>query len=91
MSITIQTLYGTFDEKQLKELKGAINEICDELTKIEGMNEYIADICDVTHQSLGLPKKVVKKLAMLKHKQNLAQVIAESNELESLSEAIGKV
>mgnify|MGYP003349445914 FL=1 len=91
MSITIQTLYGTFDEKQLKELKSAINEIDAELTKIEGMNEYIADICDVTHQSLGLPKKVVKKLAMLKHKQNLAQVIAESNELESLSEAIGKV
>lgn len=91
MSITIQTLYGTFDEKQLKELKSAINEICDELTKIEGMNEYIADICDVTHQSLGLPKKVVKKLAISKHKQNLAQVVAENNELESLYEAIGKV
>ena len=91
MSITIQTLYGTFDEKQLKELKSAINEICDEMTKIDGMNEYISDICDVTHQSLGLPKKVVKKLAVTKHKQNLAQVIAEHNELESLADAIGKV
>ena len=91
MSISIQTLYGTFDEKQLKELKSAINEICDEMTKIDGMNEYISDICDVTHQSLGLPKKVVKKLAVTKHKQNLAQVIAEHNELESLADAIGKV
>jgi len=91
MSITIQTLYGTFDEKQLKELKSAINEICDEMTKIDGMNEYISDICDVTHQNLGLPKKVVKKLAVTKHKQNLAQVIAEHNELESLADAIGKV
>lgn len=91
MSITVQTLYGTFDEKQLKELKSAINEICDEMTKIDGMNEYISDICDVTHQSLGLPKKVVKKLAVTKHKQNLAQVIAEHNELESLADAIGKV
>ena len=90
MSITIQTLYGTFDEKQLKELKGAINEICDELTKIEGMNEYIADICDVTHQNLGLPKKVIKKLAVSKHKQNLSQVVAENNELESLYEEIGR-
>lgn len=91
MSITIQTLYGTFDEKQLKELKSAINEICDEMTKIDDMNSYIADVCDVTHQNLGLPKKVVKKLAVTKHKQNLAQVIAESNELESLAEAISKV
>jgi hypothetical protein len=91
MSITVQTLYGTFDEKQLRELKGAINEICDEFTKIDGMNEYIADICEVTHNSLGLPKKVIKKLAVSKHKQNLAQVVAEHNELESLSEAIGKV
>lgn len=91
MSITVQTLYGTFDEKQLKELKSAINEICDEMTKIDDMNSYIADVCDVTHQNLGLPKKVVKKLAVTKHKQNLAQVVAESNELESLAEAISKV
>jgi stalled ribosome rescue protein Dom34 len=91
MSITIQTLYGTFDEKQLKELKSAINEIDAEMTKIDGLNEYIADICDVTHQSIGIPKKVVKKLALSKHKQNLAQVVAESNELESLYEAISKV
>lgn len=91
MSITVQTLYGTFDEKQLRELKSAINEIDAELTKIEGLNEYISDICDVTHQSLGLPKKVIKKLAVTKHKQNLAQVVAEHNELESLADAIGKV
>ena len=41
MSVTIQTLYGTFDEKQLKELKSAINEIDAEMTKIDGLNEYI--------------------------------------------------
>ena len=35
--------------------------------------------------------KIVKKLAVSKHKQNLAQVVAENNELESLYEAIGKV
>lgn len=91
MSITIQTLYGTFDEKQLKELKSAINEIDAEMTKIDGLNEYIADICEVTHQNIGIPKKVIKKLAVSKHKQNLAQVVAENNELESLYEAIGKV
>jgi methyl-accepting chemotaxis protein len=91
MSISIQTLYGSFDEKQLKELKSAVDEICDQMTKIDGMNEYISDICDVTHQNLGLPKKVVKKLAVSKHKQNLSQVVAESNELESLYEAISKV
>ena len=82
---------GTFDEKQLKELKSAINEIDTEMSKIDGLNEYIADICEVTHQSLGIPKKIVKKLAVSKHKQNLAQVVAEHNELESLFEAIDKV
>lgn len=91
MSITIQTLYGTFDEKQLKELKSAINEIDAEMSKIDGLNEYIADICEVTHQNLGIPKKVVKKLAVSKHKQNLAQVVAEHNELESLYEALSQV
>mgnify|MGYP003347073659 CR=1 FL=1 len=69
----------------------SIEVVCDQFTKIDGMNEYIADICDVTHQNLGLPKKVVKKLAVSKHKQNLSQVVAENNELESLYEAISKV
>lgn len=91
MSVTIQTLYGTFDEKQLRELKSAINEIDAEMTKIDGLNEYISDICEVTHQNIGIPKKVIKKLSVSKHKQNLAQVVAESNELESLYEAINKV
>lgn len=91
MSITIQTLYGTFDEKQLKELKSAINEIDAEMSKIDSINEYIADVCEVSHQNLGIPKKVVKKLAVSKHKQNLAQVVAENNELESLYEAINSV
>ena len=91
MSVTIQTLYGTFDEKQLKELKSAINEIDAEMSKIDGLNEYISDICEVTHQNLGIPKKIVKKLAVSKHKQNLAQVVAEHNELESLAEAINRV
>lgn len=91
MSITIHTLYGTFDEKQLKELKSAINEIDVEMTKIDDLNAYITDICDVTHQNLGIPKKIVKKLAVSKHKQNLAQAVAEHNELESLFEAIDKV
>ena len=91
MSISIQTLYGTFDEKQLKELKSAINEIDAEMSKIDSINEYIADVCEVSHQNLGIPKKVVKKLAVSKHKQNLAQVVAENNELESLYEAINSV
>ena len=73
MSVTIQTLYGTFDEKQLKELKSAINEIDAEMTKIDGLNEYISDICEVTHQNLGIPKKIVKKLAVSKHKQKIGR------------------
>jgi len=91
MSVTVQTLFGTFDEKQLRELKSAINEIDAEMTKIEGLNEYISDICDVTHQNLGIPKKIVKKLAISQHKQNLAQVVAEHNELEALLDSINKV
>ena len=38
MSVTIQTLYGTFDEKQLKELKSAINEIDAEDRKSTRLN-----------------------------------------------------
>lgn len=91
MSVTVQTLFGTFGEKELKQLKDAVSEINDEMRKIDDANVYISDIVDVAHQNLGIPKKIVKKLAVAQHKQNLSQIATEHNELEALLESINKV
>ena len=41
---TIQTLFGTFDEKQLKELKGAITEINEYQNSIKVKQNQIKEI-----------------------------------------------
>ena len=44
MSTTIQTIYGTLDEKQLKELKGALEEINNYFNEIEHRQKLIKEI-----------------------------------------------
>jgi hypothetical protein len=44
---TVQTLFGTFDDKQLKELKGAISEINEHMFNIKQKQNQIKEIVDV--------------------------------------------
>jgi len=46
--ITVQTLFGNFNEEQLKTLKDAISEINSSMSKIDSENEAIKDIVDGT-------------------------------------------
>lgn len=91
MSLTIQTIYGTLDEKQLKELKGAIEEINNYLNEIEQRQKLIKEILDVTQGNTGIPKKVTSRLAKVYHKQSFQQEVDEHKEFESLFESITEI
>ena len=60
---TIQTLFGTFDDKQLKELLGAITEINEHQYHIKVKQNQIKEIVDVTFDNLKIPKKLIKRMA----------------------------
>lgn len=91
MSVTIQTIYGTLDEKQLKELKGSIEEINNYLNEIEHRQKMIKEILDVTFDNTGIPKKVTSRLAKVYHKQSFQQESEEYKEFESLFETITEI
>ena len=91
MSLSIQTIYGTLDEKQLKELKGAIEEINNYLNEIEQRQKLIKEILEVTQTNTGIPKKVTSRLAKVYHKQSFQQEVEEYKEFESLFESITEV
>lgn len=91
MSLTIQTVYGTLDEKQLKELKGAIEEINNYMHEIEHRQKLIKEIVDLTSDNTKLPKKIVSRMAKVYHKQSFQEEVAANKEFESLFEGITEV
>lgn len=91
MSITIQTLYGTFDEQQLKQLKGSIDEINEYALSIKQKQNMIKEIVDVTFDNLKIPKKIIKKMAKVQLNQSLQSEVVEFKEFEALIEGIAEV
>lgn len=88
---TIQTLFGTFDDKQLKELKGAITEINEHMYNIKIKQNQIKEIVDVTFDNLKIPKKIIKRMAKVYMNQSLQEEVAEFKEFEALFEGITEV
>ena len=88
---SVQTLNGTLDETQLKALKGAIDEINVAFQQIEFQNNAIKDIVDATYDSLGVSKKLIKRMAKVYYNQSIQTEIDEFKDFEALFEAITKV
>ena len=91
MSITVQTLFGTFDEKELKALKGCITEMVECMQKINSEKELLKDIVDTSYDKFKIPKKIIKKMANVQYKQSFQELVSENNEFEALFEGINEV
>ena len=91
MSLSIQTIYGTLDTKQLKELKGAIEEINNYFSEIEYKQKLIKEILDVSADNSKIPKKIIARMAKVYHKQSFQEEVAQHKEFESLFEGITEV
>jgi hypothetical protein len=87
----VQTLYGTFDEKQLRALKGYIEEMVVCMTRIKSTSQSMADILSLAHDELKIPKKIIRKMAKVQYNQSLPIEIAEFKEFEALIESIKDV
>lgn len=88
---TVQTLFGTFNDEQLKALKGAIEEINHSMNLIDVQNTQIKDIVNATYDSLKIPKKIIKRMAKVYYNQSLQTEVAEFKEFEALFEGITEV
>jgi hypothetical protein len=87
----IQTLFGTFNDEQIKSLKGAIDEMIIVMQKQDSLKVEMKDIVDATYDSLKLPKKILKKMARVQYKQSFQEEVAENKEFEVLYEGITEV
>jgi hypothetical protein len=87
----VTTLYGTFDEKQLKALKGYIEEIGVCLARNKATTESMTDIINLAYDELKIPKKIIKRMAKVQYNQSLQSEVAEFKEFEALFESIQEV
>ena len=87
----VNTLFGSFDEEQLKKLKGYIDEAVLHMNRNKANNEAIKDIVDAATEELNIPKKIVKRMAKTQFKNSFQSEVAESKEFEALFESMQDV
>lgn len=87
----VDTLFGSFDDKQLKQLKGYVEEIVLHMQRNQSNTEAIKDIVGVANDELKIPKKILKRMAKTQFKQSFETEVAESKEFEALFECLKEV
>jgi len=87
----VNTLFGSYDEDDLKKLKGYIDEVVLHMLRNDGNNQAIKDIVDIAHDELKIPKKILKRMAKTQHKNSFQTDVAESKEFEALFESITEI
>jgi len=87
----VNTLFGSFDEEQLKKLKGYIDELVLHMNKNQANSEAMKDIVDFANDELKIPKKIVKRMAKTQFKNSFQTEVAESKEFEALFESMNEV
>lgn len=83
---SVQTLYGTFNDDQLKVLRGAIDEINRHMEKVASEKEAMKDIVTATYEELKIPKKIINRMAKAQYKQSFGVEVVENKEYEALFE-----
>jgi hypothetical protein len=91
MTDKVNTLFGSYDATQLKQLKGYVDEIVLHLNRNKGNNEAIKDIVDIAHEELKIPKKIVKRMAKTQFNQSFQVDVAEYKEFETLFECMMEI
>ena len=77
-------------EEDKKKIKGVLQEASNSLTRIDAERDLIKNIIADTSKNFQIPKKTVKKLINVYHKQNFSEEVASHEEFENLYETVTK-
>jgi hypothetical protein len=77
-------------EEDKKKIKGALQEASNSLTRIDAERDLVKNIINDTSKNFQIPKKTVKKLINVYHKQNFSEEVASHEEFENLYETVTK-
>lgn len=78
------------DPNTKQTLLNALKEMSDSMTRVEGEKNLQKEIIDDVSDKVEVPKKYIRKMASIYHKQNLTEVKNEMDDVEALYEAVTK-
>lgn len=78
----------TMNPNDTTKIRNAIKEISNSLTRTEAEHDLIKDILARVEEETGLPKKTLRKVARIWHKQNLIEQEEEFSEVRDLYQVI---
>lgn len=73
-----------------KAIENALKEISSSYTRIEAEKDLVKDILQTIQDNQKIPKKYMRKLAKIYHKQNFQEVQQELDDISSLYETVTK-
>lgn len=71
-----------------KVIREKLSEISDSYTRIEAERDHINEILADLEDEFELPKKYMRKVARVYHRQNINEVKAEFSDIEDIYEAV---
>ena len=77
-------------EADRKKVHGALVEASNSLTRIDAERDLIKNIIADASKNFEIPKKTLKKLIRVYHKQNFSEEVATHEEFETLYETVTK-
>jgi uncharacterized protein (DUF342 family) len=76
------------DDETKKRVRDALVEISNSMTRMDAERDLIKNILQDVDDDTGVPKKYIRKMARIYHKQNLNEVKAENDDVETLYETV---
>lgn len=76
------------DPQTRKVILDAMKEMSDSMTRVESEKNLMKEIIDDVSDKVEVPKKYLRKMANIYHKQNLTEVKTEMDDVEALYEAV---
>ena len=77
-------------EEDRKKLHNVLVDASNSLTRIDAERDLIKNIINDTNKNFQIPKKTIKKLIRVYHKQNFSEEVATHEEFENLYETVTK-
>lgn len=88
MSNTTTNIILPSTDEDKKRIRGAMEEISNSYTRVEAERDFVKDAINSLSEDVGIPKNILRKMARIFHKQNMADVVSEVEDIEALMESI---
>ena len=73
-----------------KKVRDCLEEISNSYTRTEGERDFVKEAIEHLSEEVDIPKKIIRKMSRIYHKQNLSEVAGEMEDIEALMDTVSE-